>query len=155
MKKILSIIILFTALSLHLTAQNAMSLSSDEGAPQDIVEIELSVTNTDSFIAFQTEIPLGENLTYVENSAVLYRSEDHQLIASEVNGVLKIYSYSFSNSSFSGNDGKIASFQLKLGDEPGNFVLENTKAKLVDANANELSLSTSNGNVKVVTPKRR
>ena len=153
MKKILLIIILFSAFCSHLIAQNIMSLSSAEGGPQDIVEIELSVANTDSFIAFQTEIPLGDNLSYVQNSAVLYRSEDHQLIASEVNGVLKIYSYSFSNSTFSGNEGKIASFQLKLGNEPGNFILENTKAKLVDANAEELPLSTSNGNIKVITPK--
>lgn len=153
MKKLLSIIVFFAVLSLHLIAQNTMSLSSAEGGPQDIVEIELSVTNTDSFIAFQTEIPLGENLSYVENSAVLYRSVDHQLIASVVDGILKIYSYSFSSSAFSGNEGRIASFQLKLGNEPGNFILENTKAKLVDASAEELPLSTINGYVNVVAPK--
>ena len=137
----------------QLIAQNIMSLSSAEGSPQDIVEIELYVTNIDDFIAFQTEIPLGDNLTYVENSAVLYRSEEHQLIASVVNGILKIYSYSFSSSAFIGNEGKLASFQLKLGNEPGNFVLENTKAKLVSTSAEELPLSTTNGNVKVITPK--
>ncbi len=153
MKKLLSIIVLFAALGSQLIAQNIMSLSSAEGSPQDIVEIELYVTNIDDFIAFQTEIPLGDNLTYVENSAVLYRSEEHQLIASVVNGILKIYSYSFSSSAFSGNEGKVASFQLKLGNEPGNFVLENTKAKLVDVSAEELPLSTTNGNVKVITPK--
>lgn len=153
MKKLLLIIVLFAALGSQLIAQNIMSLSSAEGSSQDIVEIELYVTNIDDFIAFQTEIPLGDNLTYVENSAVLYRSEEHQLIASVVNGILKIYSYSFSSSAFSGNEGKVASFQLKLGNEPGNFVLENTKAKLVDVSAEELPLSTTNGNVKVITPK--
>ncbi len=153
MKKILSIIILFTVFSSHLAAQNTMSLSSAEGRPQDIVEIELSVTNADSFIAFQTEIHLGDNLTYVENSAVLYRSTDHELVASVVNGVLKIYSYSFSSSAYTGNEGKIASFQLKLGNEPGSFILENTKSKLVKSMSEELPLTTTNGSVAVITPK--
>lgn len=113
MKKYLFILtaILLTVLGSQLCAQNVMTLSSGEGRPQDIVEIELSVTNTDAFIAFQTEIPLGENLSYVEGSAVLYRNEDHQLIAFVVDDVLKIYSYSFSSSEFEGSDGKIVSFK--------------------------------------------
>ena len=155
MKKYLFILtaILLTVLGSQLCAQNIMTLSSGEGRPQDIVEIELSVTNTDAFIAFQTEIPLGENLSYVEGSAVLYRNEDHQLIASVVDDVLKIYSYSFSSSEFEGSDGKIVSFKVKLGNEPGNFILQNTKAKLADAAGNELPLSTISGNINIITPK--
>ena len=155
MKKYLFILtaILLTVLGSQLCAQNVMTLSSGEGRPQDIVEIELSVTNNDAFIAFQTEIPLGENLSYVDGSAVLYREEDHQLVASVVNGTLKIYSYSLSLSSYSGNEGKIVSFQLKLGNEPGEVVLTNTKAKLSDAAGNELPLTTASGVVKITTPK--
>ena len=155
MKKYLFILtaILLTVLGSQLCAQNVMTLSSGEGRPQDIVEIELSVTNTNAFIAFQTEIPLGENLSYVEGSAVLYRNEDHQLIASVVDDVLKIYSYSFSSSEFEGSDGKIVSFKVKLGNEPGNFLLQNTKAKLADAAGNELPLSTISGNINIITPK--
>ena len=97
MIKLLKIIsVLLIAHSSQLRAQNSMSLSSAEAAPQGVVEIELSVTNTDSFVAFQTEIPLGENLSYVANSAVLYRSVDHQLVASVVNGTLKLYAFSLS-----------------------------------------------------------
>ena len=154
MKKVLSVLtFILLVLTSHLCAQNIMTLSSGEGRPQDVVEIELSITNTDDFIAFQTEIPLGENLSYVDGSAVLHRSDDHELVASEVNGTLKIYSYSFSSSSYSGNEGKIVSFQLKLGNEPGNVTLTNTKAKLADAAGNELPLTTAGGVVKITTPK--
>ncbi len=154
MKKVLSVLtFILLVLTSHLCAQNIMTLSSGEGRPQDVVEIELSITNTDDFIAFQTEIPLGENLSYVDGSAVLHRSDDHELVASEVNGTLKIYSYSFSSSSYSGNEGKIVSFQLKLGNEPGNVTLTNTKAKLADAAGNELPLATAGGVVKITTPK--
>ena len=153
MKKILSIIILIAALGTQLYAQNIMTLSLGEGRPQDVVEIELSVTNTDEFIAFQTEIPLGENLAYVDNSATLYRSDDHELVATVVNGTLKIYSYSLSLSSYSGNDGKIVSFQLRLGNEPGNVILTNTKAKLSDATGKELPLTTASGSVEIKAPK--
>ena len=154
MTKILkTLFILLFAHSSWLTAQNSMSLTSAEGRPDDVVTIELSVSNTDSFVAFQTEIPLGVNLTYVANSAVLYRGTDHQLVASVVDGTLKLYAFSFSGQAFTGNDGKIASFQLKLGKEPGSFPLAHTKAKLVDAAGNALQLTTYDGSVSVVTPK--
>ena len=154
MKKVLLVLtILITVFVSNICAQNIMTLSSGEGRPQDVVEIELSITNTGDFSAFQTEIPLGENLTYVDKSATLYRSDDHELVAAVVNGTLKIYSYSLSLSSYSGNEGKIVSFQLKLGNEPGEVVLTNTKAKLSDAAGNELPLTTAGGVVKITTPK--
>ena len=151
MKRILLSLVMLLSFIAH--SQNTMSLSSGEGNPQDVVEIELSITNSDNFIAFQTEIPLGDNLAYVENSAVLYRNQDHQLIASVVNGTLKIYSFSLSSSFFSGKEGKIVSFQLKLGNEPGNVVLKNTKAKIVNRAGEELSLTTVSGSIDVKTPK--
>ena len=132
---------------------NGITLSSAEGAPGDVVEFELSVKNMEAFVAFQTEIPLGDNLSYVENSAVLYRNADHELVASVVNGVLKIYAFSLSNSEFQDNDGKIASFQLKFGTNPGIFTLSNTKAKIVNVAGEELPLSTVDGIVSIVTPK--
>ena len=154
MIKFLKIIsVLLIAHSSQLRAQNSVSLSSAEAAPQGVVEIELSVTNTDSFVAFQTEIPLGENLSYVANSAVLYRSVDHQLVASVVNGTLKLYAFSLSGKAFTGNKGKVATFQLRIGNEPGSFPLNHTKAKLVNAAGNELPLTTYNGSVNVLTPK--
>jgi hypothetical protein len=70
-----------------------------------------------------------------------------------VNGTLKIYAYSLSNSEFLGNDGKIATFQLELGKDPGIFNLTNTKAKMVNVNGEELTLSTVDGIVCIVTPK--
>ena len=154
MIKFLKIIsVLLIAHSTQLRAQNSMSLSSAEATPQGVVEIELSVTNTDSFVAFQTEIPLGENLSYVANSAVLYRSVDHQLVASVVNGTLKLYAFSLSGKAFTGNEGVVAKFQLRIGNEPGSFPLNHTKAKLVNAAGNELPLTTYNGSVNVLTPK--
>lgn len=143
---------LFVA-SYYTTAQNTMSLSSAEGQPDDIVEIELSVSNADSFIAFQTEIPLGEHLSYVENSAVLYRSNGHQFSATVVDGSLKIFAYSFSNAAFIGNEGKIFSFQLRLGYEPGEFALSHIKPKLVSASNTELPLTTTDGSVMIKAPK--
>lgn len=154
MTKFLKILlVVFMTHSSWLTAQNSMSLSSAEGRPNEVVEIELSITNADSFVAFQTEIPLGENLHYVENSAVLYRGVDHQLVASVVNGTLKLYAFSLSGKAFSGNEGKVATFQLRLGNEPGTFPLNHTKAKIVSGTGNALQLTTQNSSVDVRAPK--
>lgn len=153
MKKLLLIIIFFMAQGSLLKAQNTMTLSSAEGNPDDIVDIELSVNNTDSFIAFQADIPLGENLTYVENSAKLFRDNGHYFSATVVDGTLKIFAYSLANIAFSGNEGKLVSFQLKLGSEPGSNTLTYTKAKLVSASNTELPLTTTDGSVLIAAPK--
>ena len=136
-------------------ADNIVSLSSASGHPQDEVTLSVSLANTDAAVAFQTEIPLGSQLTYVAGSVALNpeRITDHQVSAAVVGGSLRIYAFSLSLTPFVGNEGNLLSFTLRLKNEPGTYVLNMSQTLLSDAAGNALPVTTNNGTVTILSPK--
>ena len=105
-------------------AQNSMAVTSATGHPQEEVTLNISIENSVEFVAFQTEIPLGESLEYVTGSAVLTDRSNGHLLSAKVSGsTLKIYAYSLSNTAFTGSEGDVMTFRLRLLNEPGENAL--------------------------------
>lgn len=138
-------------------AENIVSVSSASGHPQDEVTLSVSLANTDAAVAFQAEIPLGGQLTYVAGSVALNpdRVTDHQVTAAVVDGTLKIFAYSLSLAPFGGNEGTLLGFSLRLKDEPGDYTLNMSASKLSDASGTALPITTQNGTVTILSPKLR
>jgi len=153
MKKL--IILILCCLAVAARAENVVSVSSVSGHPQDELTLNVSLANTDAAVAFQTEIPLGSQLTYVANSIALNpdRITDHQVTAAVVNGTLKIFAYSLSLSPFVGDSGNLLTFTLKLKNEPGDYSLNMSNSKLSNASGTALPISTLNGTVTILSPK--
>ena len=153
MKKFL--IIILCCLAMAAQAENVVSVSSASGHPQDEVTFNVSLANTDAAVAFQTEIPLGSQLTYVAGSVALNpdRVTDHHVTAAVVNGTLKIYAYSLSLTPFVGNEGNLLSFTLKLKNEPADYALNLSNVKLSDASGAALPVTTQSGTVTILSPK--
>ena len=153
MKKLL--IILIFSLAVAARAENVVSVSSASGHPQDEVTLSVSLSNTDAAVAFQADIPLGSQLTYVAGSVALNneRITDHVVSAAVVDGTLKIFAYSLSLAPFVGDEGTLLSFTLRLKNEPGDYTLDVGSAKLSDALGAALPLTTQNGTVKILSPK--
>ena len=153
MKKL--IILILCCLAVAARAENVVSVSPANGHPQDEVTLIVSLANTDAAVAFQTEIPLGSQLTYVANSIAFNpdRVTDHQVTAAVVNGTLKIFAYSLSLTPFVGNEGTLLSFTLRLKNEPGDFALNMDNTKLSDASGTALPAATQNGMVTILSPK--
>jgi hypothetical protein len=154
MKHIILILILLLG-GLSARAENVVSVSSASGHPQDEVTLQVSLANIDAAVAFQAEIPLGSQLTYVAGSVALNpdRVTDHQVSAAVVNRSLRIYAFSLSLTPFVGNESDLLSFTLKLKNEPGDYALELNETKLSDAAGNALPVTTSNGMVTILSPK--
>ncbi|MBQ1722505.1 MAG: Ig-like domain-containing protein, partial [Muribaculaceae bacterium] len=77
--------------------------------------IPLRVNNMDAITGFQFEFDLPEQLKYVDGSFALSdRKGDHQLVVTHNGGKLRAIAYSMGSSTFSGNDGVVASFDVKL-----------------------------------------
>ncbi|MEA5100499.1 MAG: choice-of-anchor D domain-containing protein, partial [Bacteroidales bacterium] len=156
MKRLCLSLILLLGIVFQLRADNILSVSSASGHPNDTVQIQLSLSNTDNVVAFQAEIPLGNSLSYIPNSCVLSsRSNGHSITASVVNGVLKILSYSLSLSPYSGNSGVLATFRLRLGNEPGNINLTLTNTRLSNSSGTALTHTNTNGVITLLSPKIR
>lgn len=85
------------------------------GDAETEIEVPLRVNNMDALCAFQFEFNLPEQVRYVEGSFKLSdRKQDHLLSVSCEKGHLIALAYSPTNQCFTGNDGVLASFKVKL-----------------------------------------
>lgn len=154
MRKLILILIMCCC-AFAAAAENIVSASSASGHPQEEVTLQIALANTDAVVAFQTEIPLGNNLEYVANSVTLNadRITDHVVTAAIVNGNLRIFAYSLSLTPFVGNEGTLVSFTLKLKNEPGDNAIDITNSKLSDALGASVDFNANNGSVTILSPK--
>ena len=141
-------------LSWQAIASNTLSLSSVSGTPQTEVEVTVSLDNADAIVALELNIPLGEHLSYVTNSAVLSttRNNGHQLSAAQVGQNLRIYIYSLSLNAIPGNTGELLTFRLLLGNEPADYTLTPTVV-LSNAQGTSIAGSVQAGALTIQAPK--
>ncbi|MBQ7686267.1 MAG: choice-of-anchor D domain-containing protein [Bacteroidaceae bacterium] len=144
------LLILLLYLGIGARAGNVVTIGTASGAPGDEVTVSVSLTNTEAVSSLQVLIPLDENLSYVNGSAVLTnRCGNHRITAGVKDGVLSLIIYSMSLTAISGNSGNVASFKLKLGNQPATISLAASKVVLTDTNGNSLNGSTQQGTVSI------
>lgn len=96
-------------------AVNELHVGNASGVSDETVTIPLTMNNMDDIIGFQIEFNLPEVLEYVDGSFELSdRKDDHEAIVTLQEGQLRIMGYSVTGASFSGNDGLLGSFSVKL-----------------------------------------
>jgi len=151
-KYILTLLLLYFGMGAR--ADNIVTIGTAEGAPGDEVTMSIGLQNTDALSSLQVSIPLGENLTLVEGSAqVGSRCDGHVVNAGVNDGTLQLVVYSLSMATIAPGDGEVASFKLKLGNEPVSFSLKPNKMVLTDGSGKTTSASSQNGNVTIRCPK--
>ena len=155
MKKYISTILFSLFAVLGAVAQNTVSVSIVEGTPGEVANVDVLLQNSDNVTAAEVVIPLAnKQLTYVDGSCMIdsERANGHRLSAAVVDGALKIYIYSMSLAPFNGNDGKLASFSLRLGSSPAEYPLQ-PKVVLSDTNGKALPVSVVDGAVTILAPQ--
>ena len=111
-------------------AVNELHVQDASGVSDEEVTVHLTVNNMDAITGFQFEFDLPDALKYVEGSFALSdRKADHTILTTLNEGCLRAISYSSTNAAFTGNDGEIASFKVKLNGRDGTM-LEARKAVL-------------------------
>ena len=155
MKKYISIILLVLFAVVGSAAQNKVSISSGQGVPGDIITVDVSLQNSDEVTAVEVVIPLvDKQLTYIDGSCAINseRINGHQHNVAVGGGALRIFIYSLEQKTLNGNNGIIASFNLKLGKAPAEYPLQ-PQAVLSDVAGNELPVIVDNGILKIVAPQ--
>lgn len=141
---------LLLSLGLGARADNIVTIGSASGAPDEDVTVSISMTNTDAVAALQVNIPLDDELAFVTGSAALgSRSNGHSVTAGVKDGVLNIMVYNLSLAAFTGNNGEVVSFRLKLGNQPSDITLTASKLILTDTNGNSVDGSTESGSISI------
>lgn len=122
MKQLL-VILLFLLLKSSLS-QNVMIINSAFVRPGDTITVSASIANTDQFISFQFDLILPQSVSVLSNSIHMSeRGVDHAVIGNMTGpNVLRLFSYSPSNTAFEGNSGEVVSFQLVAGNIRGEFL---------------------------------
>ena len=151
-KYILTILLL--CLGIGARAENIVMISSTEGAPNEEVTISIGLQNSDMVSSLQVSIPLDENLSLVEGSGQLgSRCANHSLTVGVKDGVLNVLVYSMGMATITGNSGEIASFKLKLGNQPKTIGLTPSNVIITNSAGTMVSSSTQNGNVTIRSAK--
>lgn len=96
-------------------AVNELHVEDVSGIADSTVTISLRMNNMDDITGFQFDFNMPEQLEYVDGSFSLSnRKADHQLTVSIKDRMLRALAFSLSDTPFSGNDGTIATFKVKL-----------------------------------------
>ena len=135
-------------------ATNIVSLQSVTTSPTEELQIDVSLTNSDALTAVEVKIPLDENMTYVDESALLNtaRSNGHIISAAEVDQELRIYIYSLSLKTFRGSEGVLFSFKLKLNEDPAIYTLT-PEVVLSNKSGKSVAAKVEAGTITILSPK--
>ena len=96
-------------------AVNELRLDDTSGTTGEEVTIGVSMKNYNEITGLQMEIELPEGLEFVDGSFELSsRKQDHTATASLTGNTLSIVAYSMTDKAFTGSDGEIGSFKIKI-----------------------------------------
>jgi len=154
MKNTLLLIGLFAIIPTMLFAENVMISGDVSGNAQDTVIVEVDVENDDEFVGFQFDLPLPEEVTYLEDSAELSdRADQHVMVARIIDdSIFRVLCYSFNQTPFEGNDGTILNFRLILSADPGDYRLSLDNAIIANAESENILTNVQNGTLTIIAP---
>lgn len=146
--------------AIKITAQpyavNELHIDDVEGIADSTVTIHLRVNNMDSVNGFQFEFNLPKQLKYVDGSFTLSpRKTDHQSVASLHGDTLRLIAYSLNNRAFTGYNGEIASFDVRLHGRSGTTISP-YKAMLIaniNDNAEDVLSDKYDGYINISSPQ--
>ena len=131
-------------------ADNIVTIGTASGAPGDEVTLSIAMQNNDNIAALQLLIPLDEELSFVEGSAALTdRCGSHSVTAGVKDGELSLMVYSLGMNAITGTEGDVATFRLKLGNQPKSITLAASKLILTDTDGNSVTGTVQNGLVSI------
>lgn len=156
MKTKLILLILFLTLILKVSfGDNVLIVNSSQATVNQITTISIDMENDSAIVAFQFDIPLPSQLTYVDSSASLDSSRivDHIIDAKVLDGdTLRIFGYSLNNNPFIGDSGTIVTFQLLTGTVPGDYPLDLYAPLLGDTSSTNVLTNSLNGTLTILGP---
>lgn len=134
---------------------NTLTIEDVRGVSDEEVTVSINMRNKDAVSGFQLEFDLPQSLVMVDGSFTLSgRKQDHTATVSLEDRTLRIIVYSPEDKPFTGNEGEIASFKVRLNGRestdliPTKAILSATINHVVE---NVLS-DVRNGHVTIVCP---
>lgn len=132
---------------------NELHVEGASGDSDTEVEIALRVNNMEPLVGAQCTFTLPDALEYVEGSFTpSERASGHTAAASFVNKKLTLILYSSSNATFTGDDGVIATFRLRLDGKSGTYTLKPEGVVLSNITVENMTSATKEARVTIQSP---
>ena len=147
---------------------NELHVVGGSGIADNAVTISLKMNNMEPIVGMQCTFVLPEQLEYIAGSlsASSSRSNGHQALASVKKFVEKenqwydskgdtlvLMLYSMTNQPLNGDDGEIATFQVRLNGNSGSYALTPRDVVLTNATAENMVSATYEGWVEIQSPQ--
>jgi len=147
-------LLMVVSITLTTFGANKLTITGGEGHPGDEVTVSVSLENSDDVVVAELQIPLNDQLIYVEGSCTLNseRADGHQVTAGVKDGKLNIVVYTLDLKPLKGNVGELLTFKLNLKKEPQTYPLSAT-VLLGDASGNKFDASSVDGTVTIRAAK--
>ena len=137
-------------------AVNELHVGDASGIADEEVTVTLTMNNMDDICGVQANFVLPEQLEYVDGSFELSnRKQDHTASASLHEGVLRLIGFSSSGKAFTGNDGEIGHFKVKLVGR-NSTTLKATEAILtgvIDGKTEDVTSADYGGRITISSPQ--
>ncbi|MDD3322066.1 MAG: cohesin domain-containing protein [Paludibacter sp.] len=133
---------------------NEIYIANAMGNCGDSVTINMNMKNMENICGWQVEVPVDSNaFEYVKGSFVLStRKTNHICSASYNQGKLTLLAFSSQNDAFTGNEGNLASFRLKLKGQYGNYTLNPVNTVLSNTSGINMCSDVYAGTVEIKSP---
>lgn len=134
--------------SLLFSQNNIMKVVSDTVDVNSEICISIDIINDDEFVGFQSDILFPSDWELLD--VYLFRDVDHQLSSHLVeDGLLRLISYSLTNSNFRGNEGSVIDIKLKTNDVDGKYPIKLKENIIASINAEDILTESIDGMVYV------
>jgi len=146
--------IIFLSVNVHpQIAVNELHIVPDSGRSGYPVSIAFTINNTEQFVAFQFDVILPSELTFIEDSVWLFRKTDHTIIANQVNQeTLRILAYSLTNQPFTGSEGEIVRIKFNLNGNAGSYNVGLNNVVITNSIGMNILTAYYPGFVKIISP---
>ena len=143
-----------TTIQADIFAVNEIYIGSGLGESNTQITIPVSISNMEPFSGFQFDVTLPNDVSYVENSAVLTtRASDHNIAANMIDSnTLRFVSYSGSNADFLGNDGEVFSFKVIPNITSGTYTLPISNSIISNVELGDILSEAYNGSFTINAP---
>ena len=133
---------------------NEIHIGEGSGDILTSISIPVSINNMETFSGFQLDITIPNGVEYVENSISLSgRETDHTISGSVINSnILRVISFSSTNSPFTGQMGEVFSFSLLPTSSSGNLPLNISNPIISNTDLGNIQSNSFSGSILVNAP---
>jgi hypothetical protein len=134
-------------------AVNELHTGNLIGASSTTGKLEFTINNMEPFTGFQFDVIVPKPMSFIPGTAQLFRMQDHVVAVSQINDeTVRVASYSPTNKSFIGIDGKILGLDFSLNGVAGWYPVTISNVIISDKSGENIISASSNGSLQITSP---